>query len=267
MDRIGLIAGAGKLPSIFAEEARRKGTKVIGFAIKEMSSPELDHSCDKVHWFTVNQMKKFIFMLIVERIKKVVMLGKVDKTILYGNTLKKDEEVTKLLKTSADKSDYNLLDKITSEFEKRGIEVINGVEYLSILLPQKGILTKRQPTKKEYEDISFGFMRAKEIAKLDIGQAIVVKDKTVVSVEAMEGTEETIKRARRLCGEGFIVVKVSRPEQDMRWDVPVVGAETIRQICENKGKALAIEEKRMFLLEKEACAELADKNDISIVVM
>jgi len=265
MEKIGLIAGGGKLPIIFAERAMRQGVKVIGFAIKGMASSDLVDACDRTHWLNPGQIKKLFLLLAIERIKKVAMLGKVDKSIIYGK-IKKGDEALNSLKNSENKSDYAILEKITSEFERRGIKVINGIEYLSGLLLSKGVLTKRVPTQKEYDDISFGFKAAKEIARTDIGQTIVIKDKSVVSIEAMEGTNRTIERAAKLCG-GFVVVKVSRPEQDMRWDVPVVGPETVKLIAENKGKVLAIEEKRMFLVEKEASIELADKNDISIVVV
>lgn len=265
MERIGLIAGSGRLPIIFAKKARSQGIKVIGFAIKGMASSDLGDACDRTHWLGPEQIRKFFFLLIAERIKKVAMLGKVDKSIIYGKINKSDKALNSL-KNSENKSDYAILERITSEFEKRGIKVINGIEYLSDLLPSKGVLTKRAPTQKEYDDISFGFKAAKEIARTDIGQTIVIKDKSVVSIEAMEGTNRTIERAARLCG-GFVVVKVSRPQQDMRWDVPVVGPETVKLIAENKGKVLAIEEKGMFLVEKEASIEFADKNDISIVVV
>ncbi len=266
MEKIGLLAGGGKLPIIFAQEARKKGAKVIGFALKGMTLPELGDSCDRIHWFDTTQLAKFFLLLVVERIKKVVLLGKVDKSIFYRET-RKDEKGMNLFKETEDKSDYKILDKVTSEFEKKGIQVINAVDYLSNLLPSKGILTKRSPSAKEKEDIECGFKAAKEIARLDIGQTVVVKDKNIISVEAMEGTDSAIRRAAAICGEGFIVVKVSRPHQDMRWDVPVVGSDTVRLIAENKGKILAIEEKKMFLADKDSAVRLADENDISIVVL
>ncbi|MFH1593406.1 MAG: UDP-2,3-diacylglucosamine diphosphatase LpxI [Candidatus Omnitrophota bacterium] len=266
MDRIGLIAGGGRLPIIFAQEARKRGAKVVGFAIKEMASPEFDSACDRVHWVSIGEFKKCLLLFIVERIRKVAMLGKVDKTIIYSD-IKRDYEAASLLKSVKDKNDYTLLDRVTHELSKRGIEVINSTDYLADLLPQKGVLTKRVPTKEEGEDVAFGMKMAKDLARLDIGQTIVVKSKAIVCVEAMEGTDRTIKRAKELCGGGFTVIKVSRPQQDMRWDVPVVGPETLSLIAEHKGKALAIEEKRMFLVDKERCAKIADDNGISIVVM
>ena len=266
MERIGLLAGAGKLPIIFAKEARKKGIKVIGFAIKEMASPDFDACCDRTHRLSTKQIKKFLLLLVAERIRKIVMLGKVDKSILYED-MEKDENPLNEFKDFGNKSDYAILDRVTSEFEKRGVKVVDASLSLSELLPGKGVLTKRKPLEKEEHDISFGLKVAKELAKFDVGQAIVIKDRSVVSVEAMEGTDNTIKRAAPICGEGFTVVKISRPEQDMRWDVPVVGPQTVRLIAELKGKVLAIEEKRMFLVEKDLSVKIANENDISIVVV
>jgi len=266
MERIGLIAGEGQLPVIFAQEARKKGVKVIGFGIKGMASPDLAGACDRIHWLGIDQIKKFFFLLLAERIKNIAMLGKVSKAVIY-NSEKKDGYKLDLLKKSEDKKDYAILEKITAELEKRGIKVINSTDYLEPLLPEKGVLTKQIPSDRENDDIKFGFKIAKEIAGLDIGQTVVVKDKNVVSVEAMEGTDSTVKRSKDLSVEDFTVVKVSRPKQDMRWDVPVVGPDTVKLIAEYKGKILAIEAQRMFLVEKEKCLEIADNNGMSIVVM
>jgi len=266
MERIGLIAGGGEIPVIFAREARKKGVKVVGFAIKGLASARLEGACSKVHWLGTNQIMKGLLLLVVERIRRIVMLGKIDKSIIY-DTIKKGEGELIRFKETPDKRDYSILDRVTEELAKKGVKVIDSLEYLSGLLPSKGILTKRRLSPKEKEDVSFGFKIAKEIARLDIGQTILAKDRSVVAVEAVEGTDYTIKRAAKLGIKEFTVVKVSRPKQDMRWDVPVVGPETVKTIIDNGGKVLALEEKRMFLVDKEACVRLADKNDISIVVV
>lgn len=266
MEKIGLVAGSGELPVIFAREAKKRGINVVTFAINGMARKDIDLVCAKVHWLSVNQIKKFFFLLIAERIRKIVLLGKVDKSVIY-NKKEIDSEELKVLKDSREKSDYFILEKITSEFSKRGVEVINGVEYLKDLFPPRGILTARQPSERESDDIAFGFKIAKEISKLDIGQTVVVKDKAIVSVEAMEGTDRAIERVREICVEDFVVVKTSRPNQDMRWDVPVVGPETVRLIAKNKGKILAIESDRMFLVDRDACVKIADENDMSIAVI
>jgi len=266
MDRIGLIAGGGKLPIIFAREAKKKGVKVIGFAIKEMALPEFNSACDRAHHVSAEDIKKFVFLLVIERIKKIVMLGKVDKAVIY-KIAKKDKRLTEILENSADRNDYTLLSKVTAEFKKIGIEVVSGTEYMSELLPRKGVLTKRHPSEEESGDMEFGLKRAREMARLDIGQTIVVKDKVIVGVEAMGGTDTTIETSARICGEGFTVIKVARPDQDMRWDVPTVGPETLKLIAKNKGHVLVLEEKKMFLIEKETCVKIADDNGISIVVV
>lgn len=266
MEKIGLIAGGGVLPVIFAEEARKKGVKVVGFAIKDMASQDLDGACSKVHHIAAGEFKKFFFLLLFERVKKVAILGKIEKSIIYSD-IKKDTKALKYLKETESKSDYRLLDKITTELKKIGIELISGTEYLASLFPVKGVLTKREPSDKERGDISFGLGIAKEMARMDIGQTVVVKDKNVVSVEAMEGTNKAIERSSALCGEGFTVVKVARPKQDMRWDVPAIGPETIKLIARGKGNVLVMEEKKMYLVDEAACRALADENNISIVVV
>jgi len=266
MERIGLIAGGGEIPVIFAREARKKGVEVIGFAVKGLASPELKSVCSKVHWLGTNQITKGLLLFVVERIKRIVMLGKIDKAIIYDAAKKNEGELARF-KETPDKSDYNILNRVTAELAKRGVEVVDSLGYLSELLPSKGILTKRHLSARENEDVSFGFEIAKEIARFDIGQTIVVKDRSVIAVEAVEGTDNTIKRAAKLGIKEFVVVKVARPRQDMRWDVPVVGSETVKLIAAGGGKVLALEEKKMFLVDKDSCSRLADRNDISIVVV
>jgi len=266
MDRIGIIAGSGKLPIVFAKEAKKKGVKIIGFAIKGMASPEFDSACDKVHKLNITEIKKFFLLLLMERIRRVVLLGKVDKKVIF-NEIKDHEEAVKTMEGSSDQNDYTILDRATEELKKRGVEVIDGLEYISSLLPSKGVLTGEPLSRREHEEMVFGLKIAKELARFDIGQTIVVKDKTVVSVEAMEGTDETIERAAKICKDGFTVIKVSRPHQDMRWDVPTIGPKTLELIAEHKGRVLAIEEKKTFLVEKEKCIEIAKKNNISIVIV
>jgi len=266
MQKIGIIAGGGRLPSIFAREARRRGDKVIGFAIKEMTDTDFGKSCDRVHRFGIGEFKKGLIFFAMERIKKIVMLGKVDKSVIYSN-IKKDKKASEFLDTTAEKSDYALLDRITSELAKRGVEVIDPAEYLSALFPPGGVLTERPPAGGIKEDMEFGYKVARELARFDIGQTVVVKDKFVVSVEALEGTGPTIERASSLCGSGFTVVKVARPNQDMRWDIPVVGPDTLELIARKKGNAIALEKRKIFLIDKETCLGIAGRNNISIVVL
>ncbi len=266
MERIAIIAGGGELPVIFARELRKKGIKVIGFAIKDVALPSFDAACDRAHRMSVTEIKKFIFLLITERVRKIALLGKVEKSVIFGQ-IKKEQEAKDVLDKVKDKMDYSLLDAVTKKFKTFGVDVIDPVKYIPELMPQKGVLTKRAPTPEETEDINFGVAMAKKIAGLDIGQTIIVKEKAIVSVEAMEGTDSTISRASETAGEGFVVVKAARPDQDMRWDIPVVGPETIKRMIENKASALAMKANKMLLVDRDACVSLADAAGISIVVV
>lgn len=266
MERIGLIAGSGNVPLLFAKEAKKKGATIVAFAIKDITSPNFGRYVDKIHWIDPAGFKiqKFILLLLRERIKKMIMVGKVDKSMIFGK-LKNNEDVRTLLDASGDSMDYSILEEATRRFNKIGIKVIDGLEYLKDLLPPKGVLTKRVPSKREEDDIEFGVKIAKEITRLDIGQTITVKNKAVITVEAMEGTDEAIRRASKL-SDDFVVIKVARPKQDMRWDVPLIGFETLKTMVEAKARVLAIESEKMFFIDKAKVIKEADLNEIAIVV-
>ena len=163
--------------------------------------------------------------------------------------------------------DYQILKEIAKLLKGVGIEIIDPTPYLEELVPLRGNLTKRSPASSEKEDIEYGRLVASELAKFDIGQTVVVKDKTVIALEAAEGTDETIKRAGKLVDGAFTVVKMARPDQDARFDIPLIGPDTVRVIIENKGKALALQEKKTFLINKDEVIRLADENDVAIVVI
>lgn len=268
MERIGLIAGSGNFPMLFAKEAKKKGAKLIAFAIKNLTSPDFSDFVDKVHWIDASKFKiqKFILLLLTERIKKMIMVGKIDKSFVFRQLKNNNEDIDSLLKDAKDNMDYSILDEVTKRLNKIGIEVIDGLEYLKDLMPQKGVLTKRFPSEREWEDIEFGSKIAKELARFDIGQTITVKDKAVITVEAMEGTDEVIKRAGQLVGGDFTVIKVSRPHQDMRWDVPLVGFQTLMAMIESKARVLAVESQKTFFIEKAKVIREADLNNITIAV-
>jgi len=194
------------------------------------------------------------------------MVGKVHKTVIYESD-EHDEELRTALKDLDNQEDYSMLGEITRRLTQMGIKVINGTKYLSHLLPEKGVLSKEKPDSHIEEDIAFGYEVAQKIAGMDVGQTVIVKNKCVVAVEAMEGTDEAIKRAREIAGEGCVMVKVGRPDQDLRWDVPTVGPETITRLAENQFKALAIENGKMFVAEKQKTIELADSAGIVFKVL
>jgi len=266
MERLGLVAGGGDLPKIFIRSVKEAGDKLVVFALKDIAAEDLNAEADRIHWLEIGQYKKFALLLLTERIRKLVLVGKVDKNVIYQKDGydKEGADTLKNLKDKRNQNDYSILEEITKHLQKVGVEVIDGMKYLAHLLPEKGVLTKIQPDEKIKADIEYGFDMAKKTSGMDIGQTVIVKDKTIVAIEAMEGTDRAIERAYEVAGEGCCMVKVSRPNQDPRWDVPTVGPETMIKLSENKFRALAIENGKMFLIDKEKLVSLADTNNIVV---
>jgi len=263
MAKIGLVAGAGLLPVEFALSAKAKGDKVVVFALEGVADKRLEEIAERVYWLKITQYRKFFFLLVSNGIRELVMLGKVEKRVIYENGRARKQYSGKLGKL-ADRKDYSILSEITRRLAFIGVKVTDGLVYLSHLIPSEGVLTATLPDKRVTEDIAFGYEAAKKMAGMDIGQTVVVKDKTVVAVEAMEGTDAVIERASSIAGEGCVMVKVSRPGQDMRWDVPVVGPETIKKLVEGKFRALAIESGKMFVVNMERVVADADSSGLTV---
>jgi UDP-2,3-diacylglucosamine hydrolase len=267
MSRIGLVAGHGKLPMLFARAAKEKGETVIAFGLKGITHEDLAGYVDKIHWLEWGNLQKALLLLATERIKKIVMLGKIEKNILFKGDEKLDDQARSMLQRIGDRKDYPILKEVAGILGKLGIEVIDSTTYLKDLIPSKGVLTKREPTKEEWEDIAYGKLVARELSRFDIGQTLAVKNKTVIALEAVEGTDETIRRSGSLASVGFSVIKVARPDQDMRFDVPLIGPDTLKTLIEANGKVLALEEGKTFLMDKEEMIKLADEKGVSIVVI
>lgn len=260
------MAGKGSLPVSFAVSAKKKGNKVIVFALKDRAEKRLEDIADKVYWLEITQYRRFLFLLFKERVRNLVMLGKVEKNLIYDDGAVRKRYGRDLGKLS-DKKDYSILQALTKRLAIFGVRIIDPTDYLSDLLPSKGTLTRSVPDARIREDISFGYGVARELAGMDIGQAVIVKDRVVVALEAMEGTDAALERAASIAGDGCVMVKVSRPDQDMRWDVPVVGPETIKKLAENRFSALAIENGRMFVVDMPGVMETADNAGIVIEVI
>lgn len=267
MSRIGLVAGYGELPIVFAKKAKEKGDTVIALGLKGVTSEELPHYVEKMHWFEWGDLKRAMLLAVTERLKKIALLGKIKKEILFKSDKRLDDEAQNIVKTAGAKKDYAILKGIASLLKTVGIEVIDPTPYLEELVPLKGLLTKRAVSGSEKSDIEYGREVARELARFDIGQTVVVKDKTIIALEAAEGTDDTIKRAGGLVSGGFSVVKMARPDQDARFDIPLIGLDTIKTIAQFKGTALALEEKKTLLLHKEEVIKFADSNGISIIVI
>ena len=264
MDKIGLIAGSGKFPLLIAESAKRRGLKVIAVAHKGETMPELAEKVDEITWIGLGQFGHLLSALKSRGISHVLMAGAITKANMFANVrpdLKGLQVIGKLLIFHDD----DILRAVARELEKEGINVVSSTTYLPELLAPSGCLTKRKPSKEEMEDIEFGWMVAKELGRLDIGHCVVVKRKTVLAVEAIEGTDKAILRGGELATEGGVVIKVCKPNQDLRFDLPAVGINTVKVMSKANASVLAIEAGKTLIFDKEEMIRLANSKDISIV--
>ena len=265
--RLALIAGNGRFPFLVLDAARDQGIDPLVVAIKEEASPELAQTASEVHWLSLGEVSKLLEILIAERVTRVLLAGQVKHAQLFSS-IEPDGLLRRALKGMRRRSTDALIGAFVRMLEGRGIEVVDSTIFLKPLLPDAGPLTGRAPDPSELADISYGREIAKKIAGLDIGQTIVVADRACLAVEAMEGTDATIERAAKLSnGRRLVVVKVSKPGQDMRFDVPVVGLKTIRVMGQATARVLAIDAGKTLLFERERMIKEADQAGIAIVAM
>lgn len=264
-NKIGLIAGNGRFPIIFAQEAKKKGIEVVAIAINQEASKDLSGFVKKIYWLGAGELEKLFQILVQEKLTSVVMAGQVKHKILFNKNIKIDTAMQKLLDSVKDKKTDSLIGAIAKGLESKGVKVLDSTTFLSDYLPEKGVLTKNSLDERILADVEFGRDIAKSIAGLDIGQSVVVKDKVVLAVESIEGTDEAIKRGAKYGKEGIIVVKVSKPNQDMRFDVPIIGPETIRLLKELKASCISIEARKTLIIDKEETIRLANEAGIGIV--
>jgi len=267
MEKIGLIAGNRKLPLLFAEAARKNGNSIVAIAIKCDTNPKLKNLVDKIHWVSLGEFTRMFEIFKSEGITKVAMAGQVSPARLFSREVEQSRELKELLGSLSDKRADNIFAAVAERLEESGIELLDSTLFIKDFLPQKGTLTKREPGFYEWEDIYFGFDLAKAIGLLDIGQTVAVKNKAVVAVEALEGTDNLIRRAGKISRGGFILVKVSKPKQDMRFDVPVVGLNTVRTLIRSGGCCLAIEAGKTIFIDQAASVKLANSKGIAIVAV
>ncbi len=264
MKRLGIISGKGELPRLLAGEARRRGYHVVVIALDPIADP-MDGCADEVKRVNVAKLGEIIAALKSSGVQEAVMAGKVSKSLIYEGKLIPDMRAVKLLFTLKDRKDDTILQAITDEIESEGIRVMKTTEFAADMLMPAGLLTRRRLTPDEEKDVSFGLRVAKEIGRVDIGQTVVVKGRAVMAVEAIEGTDEAIRRGGRLAGAGAVVVKVSKPQQDMRYDVPVVGLDTLRALVEVKASVLAVEAGKALILQRRDVVSEADEAGVSII--
>jgi DUF1009 family protein len=262
--RIGLIAGNGRFPIIFADNARRLGYCVSAVAHEGETEPELADHVERIHWIKIGQFNKLINALKGDGVREAVMLGGIKKTHVF-TTVRPDFRALALAARLIRYKDDQILREIAAELEREGIVIKESTFGLQGVLVDEGVLTKREPTKKEWDDIRYGWEVAHHIGSLDIGQCVVVKDSVVVAVEAVEGTDGAIRRGGELAQQGAIVVKRCKPQQDLRFDLPAVGPKTIDVMASVKASALALEAGRSVLLDREETIQKAERARIAIV--
>jgi DUF1009 family protein len=263
-ERIGLIAGNGRFPIIFAKNATRLGYAVSAVAHIGETSPELERHVDRIHWVKIGQFNKLIEALKRDGVQQAVMLGGIRKTHVF-TTVRPDFRALAMASRLRRLKDDDILREVAAELEREGIKIRESTFGLEGVLVEQGSLTRREPTKKEWQDIQYGWEVVKEIGRLDIGQCLIVKDSVVVAVEAVEGTDETIRRGGALAGPGAVVIKRSKPQQDRRFDLPAVGPATIQTMRSVKATVLALEAGGSVLLDREDMLQAADRAGIAIV--
>lgn len=273
-ERIGLLAGAGQFPIVFAKAAQRQGIAVECIGVMGMASDELADVCDNYTALSLTKIGKAIRLFKKADVKQAVMAGKIEKVVLFHpfRWLKMipDWRAIHLWMTYAaqDRKDDTLLLAVIREFGRDNISFESALNYCPEIIVKHGFLTKKKPSPSQWKDINFAWELAKEMGRLDIGQSIAVRDMAVLAVEAIEGTDEAIRRAGELCARGsFTVVKVAKPQQDMRFDVPTVGTQTIHTMHQSGCKVLVIESDKTILLDEPKVVELANRFGIAIVAL
>lgn len=262
-ERIGLIAGNGRFPIIFSDNARRLGFAVTAVAHVEITLPELAQHVDRIHWVKIGQFNKVIKALKGDGVRQAVMLGGVKKVSLFD--VRPDMRAIMMARRVKEWKDDVMLREFAAEMEREGILIRESTFGLGEVLVERGVLTRRKPSDSEWEDIREGWEVARDIGRMDIGQCVVIKDGVVVAVEAVEGTDEAIRRGGTLAGNGAVVVKRSKPQQDLRFDLPAIGPGTIKTMQSVNALTLAIEAGRSVLLDRQEMIAAANDSGITVV--
>jgi DUF1009 family protein len=271
---VGLLAGSGRFPVLFAEKARRLGIPVVCVGVRGEASGELAGLVDRFYWAGVARLGRMIRLFKRERVGRVVMAGKIRKVVMHTPwrilRLWPDWRTLRFWygRRRPDNRDDSLLLGVIAEFAADGIAFASALDVCPELLVRPGLLTRRPPSRAEEADVAFGWHLAKEMGRLDVGQSVAVKERAVLAVEAIEGTDRAILRAGELCpAGGFVVVKVAKPQQDMRFDVPTVGRSTVESMRRAGGRVLAVEAGKTIVIDPDDTAALADRHGITIVAL
>ncbi|WP_294160514.1 LpxI family protein [uncultured Selenomonas sp.] len=267
MERVGLLAGAGHLPVECAKAAKRLGFEVYAVRLLDESAADLKDCTAECVDISIGHIDAILNYLKEKGIKKVTMLGKVTKELLFNGKVQPDARMLELIMALPDRKDDTIMMMFVRELAKAGMQAFDQTALLRMLMPHRGVLTELAPTKEQQKDMEFGFRIAKELGRLDIGQTVVVKNMAVMALEAIEGTDACIERGGKLANGGAVVVKVAKPEQDNRFDVPTVGKATVEKMIEVGATALAIEADKTLFVEKEDVLALAKEHGITIAAI
>ncbi len=270
---VGLLAGGGRFPVLFAEKARSLGIPVVCVGLRGSADPGLEKYVDRFHWSLPGRIGRIIRLFKRAGVRQVVMAGKVHKADILHKpwkalTLLPDLRMVRFwfFRPRPDNRDDSLMLALIDEFAVDGLSVESALDLCPELLVRPGLLTRRPPTSREELDIAFGWELAREMGRLDVGQSVAVKDRAVLAIEAIEGTDRAIARAGEFCRSGgFVVVKVAKPAQDMRFDVPTVGVSTVENLHKAGGRVLAIEAGRTIVIDQAETVALADRYGLTIV--
>lgn len=265
MKTIGIIAGNGKFPVLAVKEARNQGYRVAAALLEGEAEPVLEKMADASRWVKVGELAKLTKFFHSEGVHEAVMAGKVQKVRLFQENVRPDFEMVKVLMKVRDFKDDSLLSGIADYLHGQGIDLLDSTIFMKYAFPGAGVLGKRKPSKEMLEEIEFGFRLAKSMGSLDVGQTVVVKKKAVLAVEAIEGTDQAIRRGGEL-GQGKVtVVKTAKPNQDMRFDVPAVGLGTLRSLILAQAQAFAFEAGKTLFIDQDEFVKGADKKGIVLV--
>jgi DUF1009 family protein len=262
-EKIGLIAGKGQFPLLFAEAARRRGFEVVAVAHRHETDPAIESIASQCRWIYVGQVGKLIRAFKEAQVTRAVMAGGVSRGRLFRD-FRPDFRALAIVRRAGAGHDDRILRSLAAELEGEGITIVSPLLYLDELLAAPGQLSRRRPTASELEDIAYGFNIAKQVGRLDLGQCVVVRRQVVAALEAIEGTDDTIRRGGRLAGAGAVVVKVSKPGQDLRFDLPTVGKNTIEVMAEVNAGVLAIEAGKTLIFDRQEMLALADQAGIAV---
>ena len=267
MEKLGLLAGVGHLPVACARAARAQGYEVHAIALLPDVDPELQEAASVYRAISIGSIAEILAYLRQEEIKKVTMIGKVTKELLFTGAIQPDEMLRGMLMQLPNQNDDTIMMMFVGALMKIGVTPLDQTALIRPLMPAAGTLTSRPPTDAERADMEYGLQMAREIGRLDIGQTAVVQNRAVMALEAIEGTDACIRRGGALAGGGAVVAKAAKPQQDSRFDVPTVGLDTIESLVAAKASALVLEADKTLFIDKERAVALAEANGITIAAM